>query len=190
MKKLIPVFIIIILISAAVIVYKYSGKKTTTYSNPSAANQINTTTPMTISSTAFSDGQLIPKQYSCDGDGINPPLQFFGIPSEAKSLALLVEDPDAPTGTWTHWLMWNIPPAVSQIAQNSVPQGATQGQGSSGQNVFGAPCPPGGTHRYFFKLFALDGTLTIPSYSDAKAFGQAIDGHVISQAQLMGTYSR
>ena len=93
-------------------------------------------------------------------------------------------------GTWTHWLMWNIPANVSEIAENSVPGGAVQGKASSGQNNYGGPCPPSGTHRYYFRLYALDGKLTIPSYSDAKALTDAINGHVIGQAQLMGTYSK
>ena len=111
---------------------------------------------------------------------------------------LLVEDPDAPTGTWFHWLMWNIPPAVNQIAENSVPQGAAQGQGSSGQNVYGAPCPPSptpgsgqaGIHHYIFTVYALDSKLQLPSYSTAQNFQSAIQGHVISQAQLTGLYGR
>ena len=145
---------------------------------------------MTITSPAFSDNQAIPKQYTCDGAGINPPLQFASVPSEAKTLALLVEDPDAPTGTWIHWLMWNIPSAVSQIAENSVPEGAVQGQGSSGQNVYGSPCPPSGIHRYIFTVYALDGKLVLPSYSTVENLQAAMQGHIIDQAQIIGLYGR
>lgn len=145
---------------------------------------------MKITSQAFLDNQNIPVKYTCDGDSINPPLEFTDVPKTAKSLALIMEDPDAPNGTWFHWLVWNISPDVSHIAENSVPAGAVQGQGSSGQNVYGGPCPPSGTHHYIFTLYALDTKLTIPSYSTADKLQQAMQGHIISQAQLTGLYSR
>jgi Raf kinase inhibitor-like YbhB/YbcL family protein len=190
MKKAITVIILIIILGfAAGIIYKYSGKHTTVFNNQEQ-QKINTTTPMTITSAVFADNQAIPKQYTCDGAGINPPLQFGSVPSEAKSLALLVEDPDAPTGIWIHWLMWNIPPTVNQIAENSVPTGAVQGQESSGQNVFGAPCPPSGIHHYIFTVYALDSTLTLPSYSTAENLQAAMQGHIIEQAQIIGLYGR
>jgi Raf kinase inhibitor-like YbhB/YbcL family protein len=190
MKKLISsAVIIIILCLAAFVIYKYSGNKTVTFSDQSQQT-INTTTPMTITSSAFLDNQAIPKQYTCDGIGINPPLQFSNVPSEAKSLALLVEDPDAPTGTWIHWLMWNISASTTQISENSVPQGAIQGQGSSGQNVYGAPCPPSGIHHYIFNVYALDTELELPSYSTAENLQTAMQGHIISQAQIIGIYGR
>jgi len=190
MKKFLLVFfIVVVLCIGGFFVYRYSGKKTTTFSNQNQQT-INTTTPMTISSPVFLDNQAIPKQYTCDGDGINPALQFANVPVEAQSLALLVEDPDAPTGTWFHWLMWNIPPTVTQIAENSVPQGAMQGQGSSGQNVYGAPCPPSGIHHYIFTVYALDGKLDLPSYSTAENLQAAMQGHVIEQAQIIGLYGR
>lgn len=186
-----------VLVIGGIIFYKYSGKQTTTF-NDQEQNKINTTTPMTISSPAFLDGQGIPKQYTCDGDGINPPLQFSSVSGEAKSLALLVEDPDAPAGTWIHWLMWNISPAVNQIAENSVPQGAVQGRGSSGQSVYGAPCPPAptvasgpsGIHHYIFTLYALDSELNLPSYSTVENLQAAMQGHIISQARIIALYGR
>jgi Raf kinase inhibitor-like YbhB/YbcL family protein len=190
MKKFTYVIILIIILCfAGFVIYKYSGRHTTTFSNPNP-QKINTTTPMIILSPAFSDNQAIPKQYTCDGDGINPPLQFANVPSEAKSLALAVEDPDAPAGTWIHWLMWNIPPTVSQIAENSVPEGAIQGQGSSGQNVYGSPCPPSGIHHYIFTVYALDSKLALPSYSTAENLQAAMQGHIIEQAQIVGIYGR
>ncbi len=190
MKKATVILIVLVILGLAVeVLYKYSGSRTTTFNNQDQ-QKINTTTPMNISSPAFADNQAIPKQYTCDGDGINPPLQFSSVPSEAKSLALLVEDPDAPTGTWIHWLMWNIPPTVSQIAENSVPEKAVQGQESSGQNVYGAPCPPSGIHHYIFTLFALDSELNLPSYSTAENLQAAMQGHIIEQAQIVGVYGR
>jgi hypothetical protein len=188
-KTIVIIVVIIILVLTAFIIYKYSGKHTTTFSDQNQ-QKINTTTPMTISSPAFLDTQAIPKQYTCDGNGTNPPLQFLGVPSEAKSLALLVEDPDAPMGTWIHWLMWNIPPKVVQIDENSVPQQAVQGQGSSGQNVYGPPCPPSGIHHYIFTVYALDSELKLPSYSTVENLQAAMQGHIIDQAQLIGVYGR
>jgi len=188
-KRIFAVIIIIILLSGAFIIYKYSVNRTATFSNQNQQT-INTTTPMNITSPAFLDSQAIPKQYTCDGDGTNPPLQFSGVPSEAKSLALLVEDPDAPTGTWVHWLMWNISASTTEISQNSVPQGAVQGQGSSGQNVYGSPCPPSGIHHYIFTLYALDSELELPSYSTVENLQTAMQGHIISHARIIGLYGR
>ncbi|MCL5666597.1 MAG: YbhB/YbcL family Raf kinase inhibitor-like protein [Patescibacteria group bacterium] len=192
MKKII---IVIIILAAAVMGFvwwrKPSGK--TVFESPSnqtanpASKEGNN---MKIESQAFKDGENIPAKYTCDGEGVNPPLEFGNVPAEAKSLALIMDDPDAPGKTWTHWLVWNIDPAVSRIAENSVPEGAMQGQASSGQNNYGGPCPPSGTHRYYFKVYALDAKLDIPSYSDQAALEQAMDGHIIGQAELVGLYSR
>lgn len=191
MKKIIlGITIVIILIIIGALAYKSFGGRTTSYINPAKTENNAATTPMTITSPVFEPGQAIPKKYSCDGDGVNPPLDIKDVPQQAQSLALIVDDPDAPAGTWTHWIMWNINPATASIAENSVPAGAVQGQGSSGQNVFGAPCPPSGTHRYYFKLFALDSKLSLSSFSDVKALEQAMDGHIISNAEVLGTYSR
>jgi len=192
MKKIIVFIVIVIVLGlAGFVYYRYFGGGRTQSFVSSDNNTINTsTTPMTITSTAFAEGQPIPKKYSCDGDGVNPPLEFKDVPAQAKTLALVVEDPDAPTGTWTHWLVWNIDSRATTIAENSVPAGAVQGQTSSGQNNYGGPCPPSGTHRYFFRLYALDSKLIIPSFSDAVVFRQAIDGRTIREAELMGSYSR
>lgn len=197
MKKFFTIIFILIIAGLVALVYmRYSGGRTTSsFVPPSSNNQINTKAPMIISSPEFLDSQTIPKQYTCDGTGVNPPLQFSNVPNEAQSVALLLEDPDAPTGVWTHWLMWNIAASTTQIAENSVPQGAIQGQGSSGQNVYGAPCPPvgsgpGGIHHYIFTVYALDSQLTLPSYSTAQNSQSAIQGHIISQAQLVGLYGR
>lgn len=145
---------------------------------------------MQITSSAFLDQQAIPSKYTCDGDGVNPPLEFKNIPPLAKTLALIVDDPDAPAGTWTHWTLWNMASSTPGVAENSVPQGAVQGKTSSGQNSYGGPCPPSGTHRYFFKLFALDEKLHLPSYSTVDKLVEAIQGHILDQAQLVGLYSR
>jgi len=158
-------------------------------SAPFTGQTINTT-PMQITSSVFLDGQNIPSKYSCDGDGVNPPLEFKDIPPTAQTLALIVDDPDAPNGTWTHWTIWNIATSTTEIAENSAPQEAVQGQASSGQNVYSGPCPPSGTHHYFFKLYALDSKLPIPSYSTVDKLVEAMQGHVVAQAQLVGLYTK
>ena len=147
-------------------------------------------TAMNLSSPAFADNQNIPAKYSCDGEGVNPPLQFSDIPGDAKTLALTIKDPDAPNGLWVHWLVWNIATSTTEIGENSVPEGAVQGQTSSGQKVYGPMCPPSGTHHYIFNLYALDEKLDIPSYSTLDDLTKAMDSHIVEQATLTGLYSR
>ncbi len=143
-----------------------------------------------IVSPAFKDNESIPKKYTCDGKDMNPPLIIENVPKEAKSLALIVDDPDAPVGLWVHWVMWNIDPKTKEIKENSVPKGAIQGINDFGKNNYGGPCPPSGTHRYFFKLYALDTTLNI-SPSSAKAnLEKAMKGHILAQAQIIGLYKK
>lgn len=165
-------------------------------SQPGAVSQpaIQNIKPMQITSPAFEPNQNIPVKYTCDGEGVNPPLAFADIPAQTASLALIVDDPDAPmappAGGWTHWTVWNIAPDTTSIAENSAPIKSTQGQTSSGQNVYGGPCPPGGQHRYFFKLFALDAKLSIPSFSTVDKLTEAMSGHILARAELTGLYSR
>src|SRR3989344_873103 len=117
---------------------------------------------MNLSSPAFEHHQPIPAKYTCDGENINPLLQFSDIPDSTKSLVLIMDDPDAPAGLWVHWTIWNIDPGTAEIAENSVPPGSIEGVTSFGKPGYGGPCPPSGTHRYFFKFFALDTKLDIP----------------------------
>jgi len=145
---------------------------------------------MRIESPAFAQNALIPKTYACDGDDVSPPLAVSGVPASAKTLALIVDDPDAPFGTWVHWTAWNIPVDTSVIAEGSVPRGAVEGSTSAGKPGYGGPCPPSGTHRYFFKLYALDTALSLPSSADAKALEAAMEGHVLDKAGLVGRYAR
>ncbi|OGI82266.1 kinase inhibitor [Candidatus Nomurabacteria bacterium RIFCSPLOWO2_02_FULL_42_17] len=149
---------------------------------------------MKIESSAFADNQIIPARYTCDGENFNPPLFFGDVPSEAKSLVLIVEDPDVPKnirsdGMWDHWLVWNIPPETREIAENAVISWPT-GKNTGGKNTYGGPCPPDRQHRYFFKLYALDVTLNLLSASGKKELLQAMDGHILAQAQLVGLYAR
>ena len=142
---------------------------------------------LTISSPAFQNEGEIPSRYTCDGENINPPLYIENIPPSANSLVIIVEDPDAPKGNFTHWLVWNIEPAKT-IGEDSVP--GTVGLNNFGNNSYGGPCPPSGAHRYYFRVYALDTRLTIPPNSDKKALEQAIKTHVIAEGVLMGRYAR
>jgi Raf kinase inhibitor-like YbhB/YbcL family protein len=145
---------------------------------------------MRIESPSFAQNGAIPAAHTCDGGDISPPLAISGVPEGAASLALIVDDPDAPIGTWTHWTVWNIPADSASIAEGSVPRGAVEGTTSFGKTGYGGPCPPSGTHRYFFKLYALDAALSLPPSADAAALEAAMEGHVIDKAGLVGTYAR
>jgi len=143
-----------------------------------------------LSSQAFNPSALIPAKYTCDGQDVNPPLLIENIPAETKSLALIVDDPDAPAGTWVHWVVWNISPATSEIKEHSLPSGAQEGMTDFRRRGYGGPCPPSGTHRYFFKLYALDTMLSLSPNATKAALESSMKGHILSQAELMGLYKR
>ena len=144
---------------------------------------------MKITSSAFQEGAEIPSKFTCDGADTSPPLQIADIPSEAKSLALIVDDPDAPSGLFTHWTVWNIPPQTGSVREGSAPKGA-QGANDFGKSGYGGPCPPSGTHRYYFKVFALDRELDLPFGAKRGQLDAAMKGHVVAQGELIGRYSR
>jgi Raf kinase inhibitor-like YbhB/YbcL family protein len=144
---------------------------------------------MKITSSAFQQGGNIPSKFTCDGANTNPPLQISDVPPEAKSLVLIVDDPDAPSGLFTHWAVWNISPQTSTLAGGSTPKGV-QGTNDFGRSGYGGPCPPSGTHRYYFKVFALDRELDLPFGAKRSQLDAAMKGHVIAQGELMGRYSR
>jgi Raf kinase inhibitor-like YbhB/YbcL family protein len=144
---------------------------------------------MKITSSAFQEGGNIPSKFTCDGGDSSPPLQIAEIPSGAKSLVLVVDDPDAPSGLFTHWIVWNISPQTNAIAEGSAPKGV-QGTSDFGKSGYGGPCPPSGTHRYYFKIFALDRELNLPSGTKRNQLDAAMKGHVVTQGELMGRYSR
>ncbi len=146
--------------------------------------------PLNVTSPAFQDGESIPRQYTCDGKDVNPSLVFGNIPREAKSLALIVDDPDAPGRVWVHWVVWNIDPKTKEIKEGSSPSGAIQGKTDFGKNRYGGPCPPSGTHRYYFKLYALDAFLDINSNSTKVDLERAMKGHILAEGMLMGRYKR
>lgn len=145
------------------------------------------TRELKITSPAFKGNSPIPSKYTCDGDNINPTLNIEGIPEDTKSLALIVDDPDAPMGTWVHWIVWNIP-ILKRIEENSAP--GTEGMNSSGGHSFHGPCPPSGTHRYFFKVYALDCKLNINANSKKQDVERAMEGHILAKGEIMGTYAR
>jgi Raf kinase inhibitor-like YbhB/YbcL family protein len=152
---------------------------------------------MKIKSEAFENATKIPNQFTCDGDGFNPHLSFEGVPENAKSLALIVDDPDIPDAVknsygiqvWDHWVVFNIPPGVKGIEENSAPNGIV-GKNTGEENRYGPPCPPDREHRYFFKLYALDTVLDISPNSKAQDLMNAMEGHILEKAELMGVYER
>jgi Raf kinase inhibitor-like YbhB/YbcL family protein len=150
---------------------------------------------LALSSPVFGDGGAIPAQYTCDGQDVSPPLAWSGRPSGTESFALIVDDPDAPAGTWVHWVIYDLPAETRQLpegvpADDRLADGGVQGRNSWPKMGYGGPCPPSGTHHYFFKLYALDIMLGAdPGLGKAELLA-ALEGHVLAQAQLVGTYAR
>jgi Raf kinase inhibitor-like YbhB/YbcL family protein len=148
-----------------------------------------------IKSSAFNEGGMIPKKYTCDGANVSPPLAWDAVPTNTKSLALISDDPDAPVGTWVHWVIYNIPPTIKELPENIPPHNTIENGAQQGTNDFrmigyGGPCPPRGTHRYYFKLYALDKVLDgEPGLTKAHLL-KAMEGHIVAQGQLMGRYQR
>ena len=149
----------------------------------SAASSISITSP------AFQSGGDIPAKFTCNGTNVSPELKIKDVPNEAKSLVLIVDDPDAPRGLFTHWLAWNIDPKTTQIPETSAPSGAVQGTNDFGKRNYGGPCPPSGTHRYFFKIFALDTKLNLKPSARRAELDAAVRGHIVGQGELMARYS-
>jgi Raf kinase inhibitor-like YbhB/YbcL family protein len=142
---------------------------------------------LTITSPAFLQDDFIPVQYTCDGADINPPLQIVGIPAAAKHLAIIVDDPDAPRGTWVHWVAWNLP--VAETIPEHTQLGA-EGRNDFGKHQYNGPCPPSGTHHYHFKVYALDETLYLPLSSNKAELERAMAGHILAFGELIGLYKR
>lgn len=142
---------------------------------------------LTVSSPVFENNGRIPAKYTCDGDDVNPPLRIDGIPEEAVSLVLIVDDPDAPIGTWVHWVVWDIPPS-ERIEENSAP--GTEGLNDFRRHSYGGPCPPSGTHRYFFKVYALDSKLNLRPDSRKGDVERAMETHTIAKGEIVGLYRR
>jgi Raf kinase inhibitor-like YbhB/YbcL family protein len=145
------------------------------------------TSSLTVSSPAFEDNTPIPAKYTCQGENINPPLSIENIPRESKSLVLIVDDPDAPGGNFDHWIVWNIVPS-STIAENAIP--GTEGKNDYAVNHYKGPCPPSGTHRYFFKCYALDTMLDIKPGSNKKDVENAMQQHILASGKIIGLYKK
>ncbi|HUB65979.1 MAG TPA: YbhB/YbcL family Raf kinase inhibitor-like protein [Candidatus Methylacidiphilales bacterium] len=143
----------------------------------------------TVTAPAFAQGQPIPARYALAGENQSPELRIKDAPEKARTLALIVVDPDAPSGDWIHWLVWNLPADTRALAEGSLPAGAREGKNSFGHVRYDGPSPPSGTHRYFFRLYALDTALSLPVGSDRKALESAMDGHIVGIAETYGTYS-
>src|SRR5882724_6086626 len=151
----------------------------------------------TLTSTAFTDGAAIPVKHTCDGVDVSPPLAWSGAPAGTRSFALIADDPDAPAGSWVHWVVYNLPAAVAELPENVAKVealdlgGARQGRNDFRHPGYSGPCPPPGpAHRYSFKLYALDTRLTLKSGAQKKDVEAALEGHALGSAQLMGTYAR
>jgi len=151
---------------------------------------------MQLTSPAFGESEIIPTKYTCDGENVSPPLKWTGVPADAKSLVLIADDPDAPTGTWVHWVLYDLPATAHELPEalarsQYVPGGARQGLNDFKQLGYGGPCPPPGkAHRYFFKLYALECALDLKPGATKNEVERAIEHHNLAQGQLMGTYKR
>jgi len=183
---------VIILVGVAFLFYKK-------YSNPpqkqppGAENKVlisNVSNIMKLTSPVFENNGNIPARYTCDGENINPPLEISQVPEGAKSLVLIINDPDAPAGDWVHWTVWNISPAAKSISESSVPTGAIQGTTDFGKSGYGGPCPPSGVHHYQFKLYALDEVLNLNLSAKREDVEKVMEGHILEQVLLVGLYKR
>lgn len=163
--------------------------------SPTPVAQTSKSAQLKVISAAFKEGESIPRQYTCQGVNISPPLEWSGVPKAAKSIAIIADDPDAPSGTFTHWVLYNLPADKIGLIENTPPAETLPGGGMQGENDFhktgyGGPCPPSGTHRYFFKIYALDSELSLKAGASKTDVEQAMQGHIIAQGQLMGRYQK
>lgn len=202
MKKLavlVPVLLVIIFLIYFTVIKKqeYNNSNRDQVYPTDKIKEVQIKTNMQIQSSVFENNQKIPSKYTCDGQGVNPELNFLDVPSSAVSLVLIVDDPDAPNGTFTHWVVYNINPRVNKVSENSVPEGGMLGLTSLGKPGFVGPCPPpasqrgeSGTHRYFFKLYALDTKLILMENVSKEEVEITMGGHIITNSQIIGLYGR
>lgn len=185
------VIAIIILLAIGMAIHFFGSRQKNISAIPVVNLNANQSKNMEITSPVFENNANIPAKYSCDGENINPPLEISAVPSEAKSLALIMDDPDAPiAGGFVHWVAFNIDPATKTIGENSHPASGIEGTNSAGKIGYASPCPPSGTHRYFFKLYALDNMLTLDSSAKREDTEKAMQGHILDQAELIGLYQK
>ena len=184
-RKLAIIFIILVILIGGLL---FLSSKRSEKELPSS--RVSLSKNMKLTSPAFGNNQFIPSKYTCDGQDINPPLQISGVPEEAKSLVLIVDDPDAPGGTWDHWIVWNINPSISEIKEDEVPEGAVEGLNDFEKHSYGGPCPPSGVHHYHFKLYALSKKLDLESSSRKEDVEKAMEGFILDQTELVGLYQK
>ena len=186
------IVILIIIIAVVVGIAIFSGNKEAPGDNNKPINQATTMNKLKLTSSEFKSGGSIPSKYTCDGENINPPFQIFGVPERTKSLALIMDDPDAkPVAgkVWDHWLVWNIPASTTEIIEGREPEGI-HGKGTSGNTDYYGPCPPDKEHTYYFKLYALDAELELEAGSNKQELENAMDGHILSQTVLLVNYEK
>lgn len=196
-KNLWQTIILLVVVAAGVLIIRgFAGnsKSSQTNNQPVQPSSTNPTIPskgMKVTSPAFAANSAIPLKYSCEGQNINPEIDISGVPAAAKSLAFVLHDPDAPVqGGFTHWVMFNIDPKTVKIGEHSVPKGAVQGSNGAGQQAYTGPCPPSGMHHYHFIVYALNSTLTLDKSATKGTLEQAMIGHVLDDAELIGTYQK
>ena len=186
------VILLFLLVICSVLVVAGCGPSPTSATTPEKGDQA---MAFELTSSVFAQGEPIPVKYTCDGEDVSPPLEWGDPPQGTESFALVNDDPDAPVGTWDHWILYNLPPEARSLPEAvpsdaELPDGSQHGQNSWRRLGYGGPCPPSGTHRYFFTLYALDTSLDLASNANKKQLLQAMEGHVLAQAELMGVYSR
>ncbi len=184
-----------ILLLSAVIILSCTKKNTEVTTEKQNLNEERSKTEMIITSSAFKEGEMIPSEYSCDGKNVSPQFSWSGAPENTKSFALISDDPDAPSGDWVHWVIFNIPGSVTELSENIphdkiLDNGTKQGSNDFGKIGYGGPCPPGGTHRYYFKLYALDVYLDKDAGITKKGLLDAMEGHILKESKLTGKYKR
>lgn len=184
MKNVKLIHILVLVLVAGAVIFIFTRHQARYDLNPPKQKN------MKITSKAFENGLLIPEKYTCRGKNVNPPLEFREIPKAAKSLVLVVDDPDAPMGTWSHWIVWNIKPDTGGIAENSMPENSIAGSNDFGKNDYGGPCPPSGTHRYFFRIYALDKRLDLEASANRADLERAMSEHVIDYGELVGLFGK
>jgi hypothetical protein len=184
-------FLMIFIIAVAIYVYLANQKqRSVVFNSQLTVSKTSENQTMELKSSSFDHNSDIPSKYTCDGRDISPPLSISGVPEKAESLALIVDDPDAPMGTWDHWILWNISPRTRRFEEGNAPEGAIRGMNSFKKLSYGGPCPPSGKHRYFFKLYALDTKLQLKEGANKEELQRAMEGHVLDQAVLIGLYRR
>jgi Raf kinase inhibitor-like YbhB/YbcL family protein len=188
MRRTVVVFLMFTLLSCA-------SKPQPNVQKTAPENPKDTKMEIKLTSTAFKEGQPIPSTYTCDGVNVSPPLEWSGVPKSARTITIIADDPDAPGGMWVHWVLYNLPADNIGLVENlpaaeKLVAGGFQGKTDFGTIGYGGPCPPSGTHRYFFKIYALDGDLSLTAGATKAEVEKAMEGHIVSQGQLMGTYRR